>query len=482
MSDALDAAVVLALATKAGKVFAQDETTVSFPLAPVVYRREDLSHMLAGDTAEGIRLLGEVSRLVNSIPTGPLWAPVGDRYVWDVYGEVLWDSELATAKLTAAQKKKLKKASTLLHVTTRDGLLTDSPAVVLYRRHRDAWLVAQQEYNNRKGTAEASTDAEVKARWTADEPGLRAQVEDAERRWTVEGRRAEIENAQAVERKFIDGSPAGLWGSYRKLFDLMTPEIVFATDAAGGRYVPTTLSPGNALDVPWARMTVDRSELTALADAAPAALRSRLPAATGTDVESISFEYTSVTVVRPWLSSAAFASRAWRFQDPGRVVSDGAPEPAGECPMYVAALVLARSVTVNRRSAPVPASGSLGFLKVATRAEMPPPRGRPGPPVIMRAPIKVAGLRAAGPAMLLAERESVDVPVRAQPRVPPQVLARLRRDDFERVPVEVEPTPPPPPPPAASSSVTTAAEDVYVLGFVCRRVPRSPNPDPALRW
>src|SRR3954466_10190964 len=121
MSNAIDAAVVLALATKTERVFAQDDTMISFPLAPVAYRREALSEMITGQTAEGLRLMAEFSRLVNLVPTGAVWAPAGDRYVWDRYGEVLWDADLATQTLTPAQRQKYEKAAALLHVTGTDG-------------------------------------------------------------------------------------------------------------------------------------------------------------------------------------------------------------------------------------------------------------------------------------------------------------------------------------------------------------------------
>ena len=45
-------------------------------------------------------------------------------------------------------------------------------------------------------------------------------------------------------------------------------------------------------------------------------------------------------------------------------------------------------------------------------------------------------------------------------------------------PVPVEPAPPPPPPPAPQAN----PEEIAILAFICRRVPRCPDPDPTLAW
>ena len=366
--------------------------------------------------------------------------------------------------------------------------MTDTPAVLAYRQRRDAWFVAQQEYTNRKGTAEQSTDPAAKTKWAADEPILRAQVEDAERRWAVEGRRTEIEEAQRVERQFIDGSPAGMWGNYRKSFDLSSPEVLFATDPQGGRYVPTTLQPSNALDVPWSRMTLTgRSSRRWRSPAGGVAGTD--PAATATDVTNISFEYTSVTVLRPWMTSAVFGSRAWKFSDAGKALSDGArPESQGTCPSYVVALVLARSVTVTRptATATVPATSSvdIGFLRMAQAIKptsarigvLEPARVNtgvvaPATPLAVRAPSVVARrpvqeLELAPESPRLAHELSIA----------PEALRRLRTENSRASP---------PSPLAAPARATgrhdlghDAAQELYVLGFVCKRVPRRPIPIP----
>jgi hypothetical protein len=468
VSTAIDAQVVLALATKASQVFVQDDTAFSVPLSPVVYRREDLERMLASDTAEGLRLLAEFSALVNTIASSPVWSPADDRHLWDVYSDVLADADLASASLTPDEEADYKRAVELLHGGTAG---TDSAAYLAYRQCRDAWLTVQEEYKNREGTAEKSEDEEVKAAWASDKPVLLEKIKECEQRWAVDGRRTEIEEALRTERRLIDRSPAKAWQEYLKLFDPATPELFFANDTNVGRYVPSTLRPSNAVTVPWARMTLAREELAALANAAPAALRDRLPVAQDSAVDSLSFEYTSVAVGRPWFCAAALTSRAWRFSDNAKILSDGAAEPHGLCPSYVAALVLARSITVTRQTAtnggPPVAPVNLGFMLVGQE----------------RAPVVVKEVRDHRILRRPVRPQFVEDPGVLHPKlaIAPGVLERLRANDFARVLPVAEVVPSPAPEPAPNSEATPP-DEIYVLGFICKKLPKCPDPDPALKW
>ena len=468
MSTAIDAQVVLALATKASQVFVQDDTAFSVPLSPVVYRREDLERMLNADTAEGLRLLAEFSALVNMIASSPVWSPTADRYLWDVYSDVLADADLASASRTADEEADYKRVSELLHAGSPG---TDSPAYLAYRQFRDAWLIAQQEYKNRKGTADSSNDQAVKDAWAADEPVLLEKLRECEQKWAVDGRRTEIDEALRIERRLDERSPAKAWQDYLKLFDPATPELFFANDANVGRYVPSSLRPSNAMAVPWARITLAREELEMLANAAPAALRARLPAAQDSAVDSLSFEYTSVAVGRPWFCAAALTSRAWRFSDNAKILSDGAPEPHGLCPSYVAALVLARSITVTRQTAtnggPPAPPVNLGFLRLEQESI---------PTVVREVRDHRILRRPVGPQV--AQDPAV---LRGKLAVAPGVFERLHTNDFVRVLPVAEVVPSPAPDPAPNSEATPA-DDVYVLGFICKKLPKCPDPDPALHW
>src|SRR4051794_14651640 len=269
MHDAIDAQVVLALATKAGQVFEQDGTYLSIPLSPLAYRSDAIS-AISEHTPEGASMEAELSCLVNTIPDGPIWRPVGGSYLWDVYGSILTRAELATAKRTGKQEKRYRAAVAVLTVPGPDGLPVESPAVTAYRACRDEWLAALQEYSNQKGHAELSGDAGAQAQWQdVDEPALRQRIADAREKWATEGQREHIEEARATVRRLGDRSPRQAWETYLDRFDPGMPAIYFRTDVDLGHYVPSGLRPSDIVDREWYRITMAAGELATLADEAP---------------------------------------------------------------------------------------------------------------------------------------------------------------------------------------------------------------------
>jgi hypothetical protein len=46
----------------------------------------------------------------------------------------------------------------------------------------------------------------------------------------------------------------------------------------------------------------------------------------------------------------------------------------------------------------------------------------------------------------------------------------------------VTPTPSPTPPPAPPSEPALPADIIFIFAFICKALPKCPNPDPALQW
>ena len=65
----------------------------------------------------------------------------------------------------------------------------------------------------------------------------------------------------------------------------------------------------------------------------------------------------------------------------------------------------------------------------------------------------------------------------------PRAIQRMRwegRPIFETAPVPPPPpTPEPPPPPEPEPD---PRKDISILAFICKQLPKSPNPDPSLTW
>jgi hypothetical protein len=511
MSDSIDATVVLGLAGKVSKVFAEPDTFLSFPLSSIGMERVRFRALAADPlSSDGTQGLGEFSLLVNEIPDGPLWQPTGSQRLWDIYGDVL-DAHLAQTTRTPAEEAAYQHAYGVLYQVESNGSVVDTPAVVAYQQYRDAYLAALQEYNNRHGQAELSTDKAVKDKWAADEPLLHAHLDDAERAWEIKGHRSEVEGARSVLREVGSKSPATVWAGYKKVFDPDLPEAFFRSSVPDGwMYVPTAYMPSDAVDVPWLSITVARDELPALAAAAPPDLRSRLGNSSDAGIELVSFEYSSVTVHRGWFAPEAFGSDAWQFYEQGRVLSDGGRPPKGQCPAYVSGLVLARNISVRHRTNGV-APPNLVFLpttraltkvpiaspqmataigaRVTARRELqlkvgatPPPaevRKTVPAPVIRATPTAVrqpiyANFQAAGAIRMAA-------PVASAPKVTSAALHTMVNPSVIHMTVGGAPTPTPTPNPATTTT-TTDPNHLYILAFICRWVPKSPNPNPALKW
>lgn len=499
----IDATVVLGLAGKIDAIFADEGTYRAFPLAPVGLKAADLRAATTDPLGAGARTHADLSVLVNELPDGVVWQPDG-RLLWNVYGEVLTSAELADVARTPEQEAAYRAAFDLLYVTGTAGLPEPSPATVAYEQHRDAYLAAAAELNNRTSEAETSTDPLVAERWAADRPAIAGAVDAAAAAWAGPGRRTEVDEARRVLRALSTDSPAAAWESYRQLFDPGLPEIYFRTSVDGLSYVPTGYLPSDVTDVDWPRVTVTADELKVLGEQAPAELRSRLGSSADAGVELVTFEYSYVTVSRPWFAPQVFDSHAWQLPDRSRVLSDGGEPPKGECTAYVTGLVLARRITVRRTAQPAAEGAAvpdLGFVpahhlaidaaalrltdlrvhlkpQVAAPEPVPVPEPAPAAGTPSRAVASARGVRlATGVGALGGVRAAVE-PTPGKLRSLDVVLAPSLRKSLvlEALPGAVRT---PEATPAGSAETTTDPQDVFVLAFQCRRLPRTPDYRPA---
>ena len=424
----MDSLTHLALITKAQLVFNVPGTFLSFPVLssfsyPIDYWSFASSTTL---TAEQQRNWAEFCQVANSLPTGTIFQPPPDSYLWDKYQEVLKTSICAAGELTAEQQADLAGAQSYLRITTSEGSQTDSPAVLAYKQCRDAWFKAVQDYNTQKLTADAATDSKQKAQWTnTDEPALRVRVAATEANWENNGNKTAVERAQQVEETVGAYSPQLIWDDWKSQ---LIPDIDLPTDPTMGQFGRTELVPSDAIEEKdWLSSTLTASEIDGLVHQAPkelAAIYGELPKSS--EIESISFEYRSVGLKRNWLRPELFNKCFWKFPEASRRLSDGGDPPQGEWPAYIVAVVLARNF----------------LLKTRPSSVTPPVAAHVAPPPVFWG--------AGGDGMIMT--------------------------------MPVTPSPPPPapkPPPQPEPQVST---EVSILCFICKRLPKCPNPDPELKW
>jgi hypothetical protein len=506
----MDAFVQLALIEKAKRVFAADSgVMLSFPLlAPVSFTPPELAAIAAPVTAADYTAAGEFARTVNFLPTD-IVASMTERLLWDVYGDVLARGEVgdATSADGKAAQDAVAKAVALLYETAADGtrvVTVESEAMKRYRQYRDAWFVARENYAVHKLTGEMSQDPAEQQHWReVDEPAFRGAVDAASSAWDTLGGRTVIEAALQVERDAATNDPRRRWAEWGQAFN---PDLDLVSEASGGHYAPTGLSPQNFVDQEWLTFDLSASEMRTLVDEAPEALKRVLDDDAGSGIDRVTFEYRSVALVRPWFEPEVLTSGVWRSAEADLQLSDGGTPPKGVCPAYASACVFVRNVQVTEQGA------STAQVRPDLRFTLDPKLLTlrrdllvdPGiaarlhrretqtevvtavtPPAAFRVLQRSTFTQLAGMHRVLAS--PAGPPPRLTGRIlPPLTLGRLR--DVLDVPDPVRATASPPPVPEPSQAVpepsapSTANDQISILAFICKLLPAAPASSRDLEW
>jgi hypothetical protein len=489
----MDAAAQLALMTKAKAVFETPGSFLSFPaLSPLTFKPAQLNFSTAlSDPAVGAAL-EDFSRAVNVCPTDPLAPADQAEYLWDHYDAWLTAMTLAHNELSGDDQAAYSAARAMLVVTDGNGIDSDSPVVVVYKQCRDAVINAQQAYTAAQLTATMSTDPKVQAAWqNTDEPRLRGALAAANNNWAAAGRKADVEAAQGVVARCEAQMPQKMWAGWRQSY---TPSIDQVTDAASNAsYVPSGFSPANIAAQGWTTLTLGAAEIAALSQSAPAALKSLFGAVGTSGISSISFDFRSASIVRPWFNPAMFTAKFWKFSDSTQL-SDGATPAAGAWPAYISAVVFVRNVKVADAAQPAGSAAPARLLlnispHAALSATVVAPRSIPqaiaAPRIAVRGPFGFGAELAlpVPPAVRAAAVFANSGIVRPAQPVRPVIPVAQSIHPVLRLNTATYQAPPPASPPAVTPPATAPVDDsISVLAFICRALPKCPDPDPDLQW
>lgn len=533
----MDSRISLALANKLRWLFEREDRFLTYPLGiGFDYRylsfMEDLT--VSGlSPQERLNNKADFARLMNCIPRdNPTYSPDADRMLWTVMKDVLVGADYAASGLTAAEEEQLRAAIDFLTEKVTEGgstVLVYSPVVRRYYEHKTLYDAASMTYLDEKITVESTTGPEgdhLRAQWAAyREKQLRDAIDKAMQDWITLGAKTDVERQQAIQRQLEPKKYLNLSGqSY--LNDLELSEIPDVTGNPIG-FCTTFFSPADAFEktTPWTRITLMWAEIDTLIKSAPAPLKAMFGAGPGTDdgIVSITLEYNDVPILRPWFHPEFFDSRSWKMADKS-VVSNGATPRAGLIPAYVTSVLAVRSIAVTRKKAavqrpivlPIVGAKPLRELKfglppaldvqklkadraaldarlrihcaardarLLTSARMEAVR-----PAVERAvarPRATPRAIAAKPAAAIEPRAAMlDSLAALQPAQRKAFIAAKYRGTTIPSPKLVIPPRRPEPPPRTEEVVTEPYEfpGVAVLAFVCKRVPKAPNPDVALPW
>lgn len=509
----LDSRIALALMAKAELVFGNAGVVLAFPIAGSSYTADQLNFFPEAPTAEDARValtgLVDFSTFANAIPDGRVWQTLGDRPALpQIYRRVLEQAEVAALPEDPQDLEQLRAARAVLFTLAPDGTPMDTPAYAAYKSCRDTYVLASQNYNDKKASGELGGDAASRQAWEAAEPELRAIRDRALEAWQVEGHRAEIDDAHARIALLSQKTPVTTWSEW----ELRSRQGVgTVTDLANAAFWPTYISPANACDNGWQLMKLSRGEVQILQGNAPEQLKARLGSAgAALEVDELEFEYTSAKLHRPWFDSALFPSRFWRPRAQAPMTLSSGSEPyTGECPLYASGVVFFRRIRATVKGEAEAVNQTLGGMGdkldmgimsfqrqrvqvapavAAVRPDLPAASmhlARPATIGAVQAGAVAGTLRQPLGAGVQAERFRSDAPaVLIDPKRRFAMDAIINKRLVIRKPDLVpQPEPPPVTPPQPGNSVLeTAPDDIFILALICTVVPQSPNPDPALKW
>lgn len=505
----MDSTALLALCTKAKLVFEGMGSFLSFPtLSPEDFDAGSLD--FTGPSPD-VTTLSDFSRLSNMIPNGSFFPPSDPAYLWDAYSDVLSTAILAQGSSTPGQAEASDRAEALLYVRNPDGSVKYSATYRDYLAYRDAYDRAELAYKFTQAEEQSSPDPAVRQRWTSeDEPMLRAVVDQAEADWDSAGSRAAVESALEAIRSYAALAPSINW---RKWSDDFIPDLDLLTDPNNNTFAPTGFAPSDAtVQGEWPKLQLSAAEISLLVAQAPADLKAALGDGSGdSNLSLLSFEYRYVTLTRPWFHPEAFAARFWKLPPGTPDLSDGGTPPLGSCPAYVTAVVLVRNVSEQTippasvsPSAPAHPTGSgsvwpwpnrhrplpdehLEAVPVGTpthdhpeAVEVQPPALASVPELTLQNPAFADGRGTIEPAGRVSGATGGShlsaLSVQGMTRLS-FLLNQIGGQNFSSTISHA-------PHEGFNSPTTTSTPDgkVSILAYICRSVPKCPNPDPSFSW
>jgi hypothetical protein len=526
--------ISLALAVKLKKIFEKEDRFLAFtPGLGYTYPSLDfMKEDSALPALDRLRFKADFARMMNLIPSDVPVFSHSDQFLWNEVKNVLTFANFADSLLSPEEEKQLADAIDFLtdEQVEPDGTKMPVPSAkakayttykIVYEQANEAYLDEELTVNNTTG----EEGQRLKTIWASGrEQELRGIRDQAMQNWINLGFKNGIEANQALRNTLEVKKYAAL---YRQAY---LNEIAIAEVAdVGAQGIPfcvTFFNPSDAFDknVPWTTVHLKKEEIESLILGAPPELKNIFSSAQGNeDIESLSLEYNYVGVQRSWFRPEFFLSRYWKTSDDS-LISNGETPRQGRIPAYITGLLAVRNITVVKKKGSAPQNNILPILDASALQKL--RLGKQAEPIDFSAvskkfrlsPEKVApqphlSLPKAGVIELIAtpikptfaaSHELVDhdvfAPITPHPVATPHpaetlfLASNLKKDAYLKaqfsdmtVKTPLQSKIPPkfslitqPDPATETISETHDFDGIVVLAFVCRRVPKSPNPDPSL--
>lgn len=456
MGTSVESKLSLALAVKLKEIFegTKSDTFLVFPQG-ISFTYDYLSFMKPPDES-GLSAVAQhnsrcdFARIMNvSFEDNPNFSPDSSVFLWDKFIQVLKDSVFPDSTLTVGEEDQLAEATQFLTEKKTDlagkQFLVPSSKYLDYIKYKTIYDNVVYIYLDEKITIENTTDSESDKRkndWLIfREKQLLDQIEKAKNDWINLGYKAQIENYSAIKNSLEQKKYTSLiYSEY--MSDLSFSDLA-DLNAGGSSVKVTNFSPIDILDqsAHWISLNLKDDEIDNLVNKATTELRAIFPPDKGSKIKSVSFEYNNISIVRSWWKPEYFMSNYWKLSNSSsiNVVSDGSIPNKGYIPAYISNVIVARNLKVIRKK-------KIFFDQIAI-------------PILMK----------------------TKLPNVFKDFVISKFGSNSNNQNYER---DVD---------ISYTFEELMGEDrlieekytfngVVVLAYICKRIPKSPNPDFSLKW
>ncbi len=304
---------------------------------------------------ERLKASSNFANLVNQIPKASSRWSSDQSLLWNQYKSILTQSVVALDEPSDAEKQQLQEARNFLYqrekITDLLGtrtVIVESQNLADYRKYQQLYLQALSEYNSHRLDAKFSDNPRVQQEWQIQEKEYKSKVENAKNDWINIGKRWEVEAKFNIVDQITGRNPQIIWAQWKDDFEQFRLTNLDNQDFYETHFHPENFYKPNA-ENQWTQFTLNTSEIKQL-ESEEANFSERIPSGLPNlelAVSSLSVELIRVPIIRPWLNVGLFNSRAWRFPDNRKPLSDGNKTPQGSLVAYTNSIIFIRNLQIK---------------------------------------------------------------------------------------------------------------------------------------
>ncbi|GAB1404047.1 hypothetical protein MASR1M74_12250 [Lentimicrobium sp.] len=286
-----------------------------------------------------------------------------DYELEEIYHETLKEAIGANSHRTADEEKRYNAAKRFLNeiIQTSDG--QNITRLANYNYYDNLHKEALSEFKNRElaaASAQGENAARIKLDWQKDMPVLKKAIDLCLLNFETLGQRSEVDKHYGELLTLAGKAPVKTIADFKTEYELFAKTSTVDHLANELQYIPTYFTPINFFDenVRWQEMSIDKSEINALMQQASDRLKVLFNTNnTNQAINHISFEYTVVSILRPWLHYKDFLLQGfWKFDDNSKILSDG--EGNGLLPAFPEKMIFVRNLRIEKPEQKPEKSGS----------------------------------------------------------------------------------------------------------------------------